>query len=331
MLTKEYTAEFKALDGGKPGEFEAIVAVFDNVDRQGDRIKSGAFDRTLKAWRKSGDPIPVILAHQDKDPMAHIGVADPKDVKVIPGRGLYAKGTLDIDDNPVARQVYRLMQRRSLKEFSFGYRPFEGGEKRASDGAYDLTDLDLFEFGPCLKGANDETELLAVKSALADARAEEDGRPTLAERLARIEHAIAGKAWVDVEMPGSFEDLRDELQEACREGYAEGDDTWVEVVATFPDRVVFKVTMKGEEDVHYSAPYSRNDEDEIELGDATPVEVTATITSKQDSPGETRGDTDTDEGKPAIQTPAEEPAKAKAEGVDPRLGLYESAFAAYEG
>lgn len=182
MQTKKFTAEVKAVpasEGGQPGEFEAIVAVFDNVDRIGDRVKSNAFDNTLQAWRESGDPIPVILSHQWDDPFAQIGYADPNNVKAIPGRGLKVKGQLDIGDNPTAAQVYRLMQRRTLKEFSFGYEIAEGGAKKAKDGAMDLTDLKLVEFGPTLKGLNKETELLSVKKLLE----QEDGGKTLIDRI----------------------------------------------------------------------------------------------------------------------------------------------------
>ena len=38
--------EFKAL-GGKRGEFQALVSVFGNVDRGGDRVMPGAFAKTL--------------------------------------------------------------------------------------------------------------------------------------------------------------------------------------------------------------------------------------------------------------------------------------------
>lgn len=197
MLNKQYTAEFKALKpseepGAKAGDFEAIVAVYDNVDRQGDRIKAGAFDESLEAWRKSGDPIPIVLAHGWDDPFKHIGYASPDNVKSIPGKGLYAKGHLDIDDNPLAKQVHRLMERRTLKEFSFGYRIPDGGERKASDGAYDLLAIDLIEFGPCLKGVNEETELLAIKSELEHDRARERGdEPTIEERFKSLEADVA--------------------------------------------------------------------------------------------------------------------------------------------
>lgn len=164
MKTKAFEIlETKTAEGS--GEFTALVSVFGNVDHVGDRMVHGAFKNTLNQWRKSGDPIPVILSHSWDDPMAHIGVADPNQVMET-NRGLVVKGTLDIEDNPVAKQVHKLMKRRSLKEFSFGYTVPDGGEETSDDGAMDVTEVSLIEVGPTLKGANPSTELLAVKSAM---------------------------------------------------------------------------------------------------------------------------------------------------------------------
>lgn len=154
-----FPAQFKAL--GDKGQVEAIVSVFGNVDRIGDRVMPGAFEKTIAEWKTSGNPVPVILSHSWDDPWAHIGVVD--DLEEV-DQGLKATYTLDIDTNPVAAQVYRLMKRRSLKEHSFGYEIRD--ERMAKDGAHELLDLDLIEIGPTLKGMNSDTELLAVKSAL---------------------------------------------------------------------------------------------------------------------------------------------------------------------
>lgn len=169
------------------GTFEATVAVFGNVDYEGDRIVAGAFSKSLAKWSASGDPIPVILSHQHHDPMAHIGVVYPRDVKQT-SRGLVVKGKLDVEDNEIARQTHKLMLRRSLKEFSFGYIVYPGGQSRGKDGVNNLTDLDLFELGPTLKGANPSTELHAVKSALAaEAPLAQLTPQELRERAAQLE------------------------------------------------------------------------------------------------------------------------------------------------
>jgi HK97 family phage prohead protease len=164
MKHKSFTLlETKA--DGDAGEFTALVSTFGNVDRVGDRILPGAYTKTLVRWRASGDPIPIILSHKWDDPMAHIGVADPQEVRETP-RGLLLKGRLDIEDNPVAKQVHKLMQRRSLKEFSIGYSVPSGGESLAKDGANEISEIELVEAGPTLKGIDPKTELRGVKAAL---------------------------------------------------------------------------------------------------------------------------------------------------------------------
>jgi HK97 family phage prohead protease len=152
-------ASFKALDE-KTGEFEALFSVFGNVDLGGDRVVKGAFEKTLAKWRESGDPIPVYWNHQWDDPFANIGGIDPNDAHETDD-GLYGKGVIDMD-NPFAVQVYNLLSKRRVKEFSFGYTVQDS--VKAKDGALDLLDLDVIEVGPTLKGMNPETQLLAVKS-----------------------------------------------------------------------------------------------------------------------------------------------------------------------
>jgi HK97 family phage prohead protease len=182
VLHKNFPFEFKNLDDA--GTFEATVAVFGNVDKGGDRIMPGAFKKTLAQWEASGDPIPVIFNHDWGTPDAHIGVVEKA---VETKQGLLVKGRLDIEDNPVAKQVHRLMQRRSLKEFSFGYSVPDGGEKRAKDGANDLIEIELAEVGPTLKGMNPATELHSVKSALIEANHFDAVTTELQEVKARLD------------------------------------------------------------------------------------------------------------------------------------------------
>lgn len=303
-LKKQFAAEFKALtpeEGGAPGEFSALVAVYDNVDSAGDRIKAGAFDATLMAWRKSGDPIPIILAHQWNDPWAHIGYADPNDVESIPGRGLYVKkGILDIGDNPLAQQVYRLMQRKTLKEFSFGYKVPTGGERKAQDGAFDLLKLDLIEFGPCLKGVNSETELLAIKSEVQAAHRRDTGEDaTLDERLTRLEALLTGKA--HVELAGTLEEHREAVEEAVRVQYATPSPGWVSIEGTYTDRVVFTVNDGNGGDTTYEAPYS-SDANGIVIGQATTVEITATVGPASAEAAKAEEAPDEIEGEPEVKS-----------------------------
>ena len=152
--------ETKADDAG---HFTALASVFGNVDHVGDRMVKGAFAKTLEQWRASGDPIPVILSHQWDDPNYVVGKADPRAVYE-DDRGLVVQGSLDLS-NPVAKQVHKLMRDRLLKGWSFGYTVPNGGQKQ-NDGANEISEVELIEVGPTLKGANPAAQLQEVKSAL---------------------------------------------------------------------------------------------------------------------------------------------------------------------
>lgn len=175
MRTMEVTAKVKAAgvaDGLAEGQFRALVSVFDNEDTYGDVVRPGAFAQTLAAWAAKGDSIPVIWSHQWSDPFAHIGrVVEAKETT----DGLEVLGQIDDlagdDENPTAKQVYRLLKGRRVTQFSFAYDVPNGGGAWVKDedhrwgGYYELRQVDLHEVGPCLIGVNRETELLAAKAA----------------------------------------------------------------------------------------------------------------------------------------------------------------------
>lgn len=167
MLTKSYDVKVKAVgedDALDEGVFEAIVSVFGNVDSYGDRVVKGAFADTLAEWESSGDPIPVYWSHRMDDPDYNIGhVIEAKETD----EGLWVKAQMDLE-GPKAQQVYRLLKGRRVTQFSFAYDIDEYQVVKTaddSDSVWELTKLKLYEVGPTPIGANQETELLSVKSA----------------------------------------------------------------------------------------------------------------------------------------------------------------------
>ncbi len=155
-------------DGLAEGQFEAFVSVFGNVDSYGDVVMPGAFTDTLAEWKASGNPIPVIWSHRYDDPDNHIGVALEAEERTIGGKsGLWILGQLDIDDDAKkARQVSRLLKGRRVTQFSFSYDILDAGMAKSAElgDYYELRKLRLFEVGPTLIGANQETELLGAKA-----------------------------------------------------------------------------------------------------------------------------------------------------------------------
>lgn len=167
---------FKSVTDEPEGTFEAIVAVFNNVDRVGDKILPGAFRDSLADWEAKGRPIPVIFSHQWDNLDAHIGqVLEAKEVP----DGLFVKGQLEMDE-PFAARVWKKMLAGTLAEFSFAYDIVEAAQVKV-DGEWiqELRKLNLLEVGPCLVGMNPETQLLGVKEGRRNAAKD-------AERIQRI-------------------------------------------------------------------------------------------------------------------------------------------------
>ncbi|MER7967779.1 MULTISPECIES: HK97 family phage prohead protease [unclassified Streptomyces] len=201
--TKEAAARIKAVgpaDGLAEGEFIAIVSVFGNEDSMGDVVEYGAFGQVLAEWKASGDPLPVVWSHKWGDPFAHIGVV--VESEEIPD-GLKIRGRVeDLDTNPTARHVHGLLKGRRIKQFSFAYEVGEGGWVETDDLVnhpwgeyYQIKRFSrLYEVGPCLVGANQQTELLAAKAADL-ARGVKEGRVLAGAHYDRLvsAHAAIGE------------------------------------------------------------------------------------------------------------------------------------------
>lgn len=172
---KNFPVEVKAADEDEPGVFEAIVSVFGNVDRGGDRVLKGAFARTLK---DRGLP-PILWSHDFGRPP--IGVAlDAKEVD----EGLWIKARLFLDDSARAREVNAGLKHGAISEFSFAYDVKEAAPvTEDGEDIYELKDLDLWEVSPVVVGMNPATRLVrppkagVSKDDGGDADGERESRP----------------------------------------------------------------------------------------------------------------------------------------------------------
>jgi hypothetical protein len=174
----------KALSTGEePGTFEAIWAVFGNEDIDGDIVESGAFlDSWARkmpkvVWSHSWMEVPIgVTLEVDEITRGTLDTMLPGGVPEEITGAAWAKARLAIDDSVRAREVYAALKltggdgRPALDEFSWGGRVTrETIEKR--DNAFPIwhiEQVDQTEWGPCLKGANPATALIAAKSGKFD-------------------------------------------------------------------------------------------------------------------------------------------------------------------
>jgi len=144
---KNYHAEYKVKERGI---IEAYVSIFNNVDSQNERILPGAFKDSLKRKLPKG-----VWMHNWEKPIATTisAVEDEKGLKIV------GKLILTVQQ---AKEAYELMKEGVIDEFSIGYKVEE--DEIDKNGVRNLKKLTLYEWSPVLVGANDQTELISIKS-----------------------------------------------------------------------------------------------------------------------------------------------------------------------
>jgi HK97 family phage prohead protease len=179
-------------DGLKEGEFIAYASVFGNKDLVGDVVVKGAFTDTLAEWERKGVPIPLLWGHNTADPDYNLGYVDAEQ----DDKGLKVHGYLDMD-SPKSAQTYRLLKSGRVNQMSITYRIVDGayvmpeGEgKTYKDAYYELRELDLFEVSIVPIAANQEAEVIAVKSVVSSLAAKA-GRTLSAKNETAIRGALS--------------------------------------------------------------------------------------------------------------------------------------------
>lgn len=177
--------------GATVGKFRAMVSAYGNVDLYGDVVEPDAFTRTLAEWTLKGTPIPCVWAHQFHNLDAILG----KFVEVEnTEKGLILEAEMDLRHGPSAR-AHQLMEQGIVTEFSWSgevraYEWLETDEDSYWPGMK-ILDVDLWEAGPCFKGANPETELISVKSTgeVSGILATKNGRVLAGAHVERLKSA----------------------------------------------------------------------------------------------------------------------------------------------
>lgn len=162
MKTKQWlNVGLKIKSVSETGEFEGYGSVFDVVDSHNDVVVPGAFKRTLESWAKKGRLPAMLWQHKIDEPIGVYTEMREDDI------GLYVKGRLLINDDPLARRAYAHMKADSLGGLSIGYFLYEDGyEYDHEKGVWILKDIDLWEVSPVTFASNDEARISEVKSLL---------------------------------------------------------------------------------------------------------------------------------------------------------------------
>ena len=179
LTRHSYTTEVKA--SGDKGIVEAVVSVFDIIDRGGDIIRPGAFAKSLATklpnfvWSHDWDrPIGKTIAAEE------LPAGDARLPEVCRAfGGLWVQGQCNMATQR-GREAYEDLKFGAINEFSIGFRTVKEAYNQET-GVRELLELELFEWSPVLIGLNQATATISVKSdSLAGSRLDEHAHSVLA-------------------------------------------------------------------------------------------------------------------------------------------------------
>lgn len=151
-------------DGLKEGEFLVYPSTFiRQPDAYGDVVAKGAFEKTIAKWKDAGLTMPGLFGHRLDDPDFYVASALDMGED---DHGWWVKGEFDME-SPKGPHVYRLVKGKRLNQLSFAYDTLSEGQITLDDDtkANELREVDVFEFSFVPLGANQDTGVVAVKSA----------------------------------------------------------------------------------------------------------------------------------------------------------------------
>lgn len=159
MEVKYLNVPLKIKSVSDSGEFEGYASVFDVVDSYGDVVVKGAFLKTLEEWKKRGDLPPVLWQHQMSEPIGPFLEMREDE------HGLFVRGKLLVEDDPLAKRALAHMKAGSVKGMSIGYIVVDA-EYHKQDDLYYLKEIDLWEVSIVTFPANTLAKITEVKQAL---------------------------------------------------------------------------------------------------------------------------------------------------------------------
>lgn len=187
VQTKHITVGIKAQgDSLGEGQFTGYASVFGNQDSHGDVVLKGAFSESLKSYGERGSGIPVYWSHQMSDPQMWIG----KTLEAYEDdHGLFVKVQLNTDTDNGA-QVHRMVKEGVVNQMSFAFdvEDFAFATSEEFGDYLELRKLKIHEVSVVQVGANQSTELLAVKERIAQLK---DGRSLSKSNEGQLREAIS--------------------------------------------------------------------------------------------------------------------------------------------
>lgn len=165
MKTKDFGLEIKAMSD--EGTFEGYGSVFGGApDSYGDIVMPGAFAESLVRHKREGSMPLMLFGHNSSE----LPIGNWTDLAE-DGKGLWAKGQIDIED-ALGMRVHRALKRKTIRGLSIGYEVKPEGQEAdpKRPGVNLLKNLELWEVSVVNFPANRRSTVTEVKSEILDLR-----------------------------------------------------------------------------------------------------------------------------------------------------------------
>lgn len=264
MQTKMISGEVKALESDQPdGEFLVKLST-PTLDRDGEVVDSGAFD-----------PLPDHITF-DVDHGLKTSAVVGSGVPYYDGDNLMVKGRFS--SIPRAQEIRTLVNEGHIRSTSVAMR---APKKETKDGITHILKAELLNGSFVAVPANRDALVVLSKVGARNNASDAETIQAIHDHAANLGAACDGKTAKRIQtkaVVGSYEERQEELQEAVQALYADAD--WVNVIATFEDRIVFEVYGGASDDMQFEVSYTW-DGDEPTLGTPTAVEVEQVVIPAQ--------------------------------------------------
>ncbi len=224
------------------GTFEGYLSVKNNIDLGNDRVKDGAFTKTIQSWGAKFIQqkwMPFLWQHDPTKPIG--GITELRE----DAKGLYIKGFFDLDIQQ-GQEAYSGFKKGYLSGLSMGYETI----KKAFDGQIrDLLEVKLWEGSAATFPMNEEAGTTSVKAI---------------GTMEGLGFSYEDILWVLGQAVAEIERYPDEW-----------DTDWMRPrywkTATYSTAVIVEDSKSAGQ--LYKVPYTLTDDGMITLGDMEPVQI----------------------------------------------------------
>jgi HK97 family phage prohead protease len=176
MKTKtHFDVQLKIKSVSETGEFEGYASVFGEIDSHSDVVISGAFVKSLAKWAEKGRMPAMLWQHKIDEPIGiYMEIREDEN-------GLYVKGRLLIDADPLAKRAHAHLKAGSITGLSIGYTLVDWEWSKEKE-VWILKEIDLWEVSLVTFPSGDSARVTDVKAAFERG---ETPAPKLIEKILR--------------------------------------------------------------------------------------------------------------------------------------------------